>query len=493
MKSIPTILIIFFSLSLYAQTTDDESKKEMIAEFFRLSYVKEKLTEPFYEIEINIDYGSPAIKKIMDEEVENFIQLMAKFYFDNFSLKEVENILAHYKEGTIVDDTIKKKYLNKQDLVNDMAMKFGEKSVIRLGEASENTPKSIYENNESEDAALEIEDWLETNPGDYDALAYKGLILYDLGDLEGLELIEKIIEQHPEYARGYQLKGNILHQQRKFQLAKIAFEKALSLDKRNPDFIESITQIYFRTREYEKSIEMDKILILKYPNNFTYYLRIASAYRYNREPEKAKEYFNKTLVLLDSVLEKEPDYVGLMLAKASIFIEMSDFEEADKLFTQILELNSEDMYVRGLYSDFLLKTKKYTEAILWHNLLIKDFPENVSSYNDRGYCLLLMKKYDEALEDFNTVIEKLPTHSNAFSNRGFIKMKRNDLEGAEKDILRAIELDPSNQFPLKNLGLLRLAQGNAEIACKLFSECIEKGFTEMYDDEVEILIKEHCK
>ena len=77
----------------------------------------------------------------------------------------------------------------------------------------------------------------------------------------------------------------------------------------------------------------------------------------------------------------------------------SEFEEAERLFTEAIEYN----------------------------------PENFEAYYYRGNCKANKRKYQEAIEDFSVAIKYNSGYAQAFANRGQMKFYLNDQEAACED------------------------------------------------------------
>ena len=72
-------------------------------------------------------------------------------------------------------------------------------------------------------------------------------------------------------------------------------------------------------------------------------------------------------------------------------------------------------------------------------------------------------------------------------------MKLGKLQEALTHIRLSIQADPENSYAYKNLGEILLALELKSDACEAFRMAINKGFTDMYGNEVNELMAKHCK
>jgi Tfp pilus assembly protein PilF len=68
-----------------------------------------------------------------------------------------------------------------------------------------------------------------------------------------------------------------------------------------------------------------------------------------------------------------------------------------------------------------------------------------------------------------------------------------DLKGANQDISKSISLDETNAYAYRTMALLMIEQKKEKKACELLNKALLLGYAEEYDDEVDNLIKLHCK
>ena len=108
-------------------------------------------------------------------------------------------------------------------------------------------------------------------------------------------------------------------------------------------------------------------------------------------------------------------------AKASkLFAEAlseQDKEKAIKLYTQVLELDSNNTNVYNNRAILYVKLGKTSEAMSDYNKAIEFDLNNANAYNNRANLYKKLGKDKEAMADYNKAIELKPNNANAYKNR----------------------------------------------------------------------------
>ena len=81
----------------------------------------------------------------------------------------------------------------------------------------------------------------------------------------------------------------------------------------------------------------------------------------------------------------------------------------------------------------------------------------------------------------------------SYNNRGYAKYKLKDYKSALKDITRSIDLYPANSYAFRNRALVYLSLDKKEKACENLQKAIDLGYSGMYGNDVEELLKKNCE
>ncbi len=110
-----------------------------------------------------------------------------------------------------------------------------------------------------------------------------------------------------------------------------------------------------------------------------------------------------------------------------------------------------------------------------------------------GFTLSKVDRHQEAIYYFDRALKLFPNAAYPLSNKSYSLMKIGKLQEALTCIKQSIQSDPDNSYAYKNLGEILLALDLKSEACEAFRTALNKGFTDMYGNEVNELIAKHCK
>ena len=142
------------------------------------------------------------------------------------------------------------------------------------------------------------------------------------------------------------------------------------------------------------------------------------------------------------VVELDPDsaLAWSMLGQLALYDE--DFSLAIRLLKKALEVD-EDILVSGFLGQAHMGMEDYEEAVRYFILALEFEPEEADYYAQRGVALFFLKRFEEAIRDFNAAEEK-DSGWDDFSLRGIAHSELLNFESAVKDISRGIQLSPEN-------------------------------------------------
>jgi tetratricopeptide (TPR) repeat protein len=322
-------------------------------------------------------------------------------------------------------------------------------------EAAENTDKGNYQLGiENFNKAIAYRDEAKNKYKIADAYIYRAYCRYQLKNYKAaIKDVNEAIAIKPEYTKGYHYKSSFFLDMKNYDSCLAVCEKGLSYQSANEELLFTKAKANFNKKDYvachgtlTKAIDVN-------PNNTDALRLLASVYQKKKQWDSSLVYFNQVLAI-------DPlDYVSLFDRGISNS-HLKDFSAAQKDIEKAMQIDTASKYI---------------------------------GYNNLGFFLDLEKKeYQKALESFSKSIALAPDFAYAYCNRAYAKLQLGDIKGAYADIHRSISLDPENTYAYKNLGLIRLRDNKTKEAYKSFAKAIRKGYTESYDNEVELLQKENC-
>ena len=129
----------------------------------------------------------------------------------------------------------------------------------------------------------------------------------------------------------------------------------------------------------------------------------------------------------------------------------------------------------------------YELAIIDYSNAIKESPEFVEAYFQRGCAKHYSDDYKGAIEDFNKAIELRPDSEMFYKQRGSSKTMLKDYNGAISDCDKAIELKPDYDKAYALRGILKIELGQVD-GCNDLAKAGEYGYV-----NAAIFIKKYCK
>lgn len=322
-------------------------------------------------------------------------------------------------------------------------------------EAAENADKGNYQLGiENFNKAIAYRDEAKNKYKIADAYIYRAYCRFQLNNHKAaIKDVNEAIAIKPEYTKGYYYKSTFYLDMKRFDSCLVVCEKGLTFQSGNEDLLFVKAKANFNKKDYDASYATLMKAIELNPNNIRAIRLVASVYQKKKLWDTSLVYFNK-------VLEIDPlDYISL--------------------------------FDRGISKSHLKDFAGAQQDI--EKAMLIDTASKFIGYNNLGFFLDLEKKnYEKALESFNKSIVLAPNFAYAYCNRAYAKLQLGDIKGAYADIQKSLSLDPENAYAYKNLGLIQLGDKKTKAACKSFEKAIFKGYTESYDNAVELLQKENC-
>ncbi|MBC7189044.1 tetratricopeptide repeat protein [Thermodesulfovibrio sp. Kuro-1] len=95
-------------------------------------------------------------------------------------------------------------------------------------------------------------------------------------------------------------------------------------------------------------------------------------------------------------------------------------------------------------ANLLLRYREFEEACKIYDELLNENYQSPELYNNYGLALFYLDKFDEAVEKFQKAIEIDTSFALAYANMGLVYLNKAEYEKAEQFFLQALERDPEN-------------------------------------------------
>ncbi|WP_052600077.1 lipopolysaccharide assembly protein LapB [Aureispira sp. CCB-QB1] len=273
-----------------------------------------------------------------------------------------------------------------------------------------------------------------------------------------------------------------------YDLAKKIIKVLLLSDSNNPEYLFIMAKIDYEIDKYKAYKTIEEILSIE-SNLTSLGEKISTYYVVKKEKEKALE-------ILDRLIELDNSKSSPKLLKGKLYFHLQEYRTSEKILHQILKQfpNLIDAYIfQALNYKFLKEGDKLVETC---TKAISVDSSNSIPLDIISFHYLENNKPDSAIFFFNKIINLQPddaTIGRAYNNRAYAKYQLGEYDKAIDDIKESLAYFPNNCYTYKNLALIQIAQNKKETACINLNKALELGFTELYGDEVQILLKNNCK
>jgi len=224
------------------------------------------------------------------------------------------------------------------------------------------------------------------------------------GELDQAQkIMDEAMQQDPQSAELYFLKGNLYERQQKIDDAIAAYQKSIELD---PDF----------TRPY---------------------YNLGVLYLVQQKAVKASEMFDK-------LVRKEPRFISDFLRIERMFILQKDYLTAHRYLKMAVEIKP----TASAYNDLAIISifeKDFDGSIEYALRAIELDPKLASAYNSLGVAYANGKKdFQKAIEYYRQAIVLNPKYGTAYQNMGEAQFLAGSINDALGSYEKCLEIDPQS-------------------------------------------------
>ena len=246
------------------------------------------------------------------------------------------------------------------------------------------------------------------NPNDGKTLDYLGSIYAAMGDLERSTKYYRLANEADPRDQWYHYSDRLIRAGSKEELkeAQRVLEKALQLNPKAEDLLESLRKFYSSTEQWKKVIAIqDRLDAIKGFDAYSALYRV-NAYTQLDKPKKAIE-------AIDKYLEQNPTDISFMVYRVEI-MERAKMKPAVlyDYYEKILAINPTILSVLNNYA-YLLATHKgdLKKAERMSQTTIREVPDNAVYLDTYGWILHLQGQEDLALFYLYKALENADTQN----------------------------------------------------------------------------------
>ncbi len=275
---------------------------------------------------------------------------------------------------------------------------------------------------------------------------------------------------------------------KKYDSALLALNKAWKLDSTIYAIYIARGLAFSGLKNWEESYLEYTKGINKYPDSaYGYHLR-ALLFSTTGYIEEAIADNTKALELVD----EDSMRLSLFINRGVAYMQKRDYQKAYEDYSRAFLLDTNHIATINNIATVLDELGRVEEAIGYLKKIILLDSTFIGSYVNLGFQFTKLGRYQEAIEFFGKALTIEKDEPLTLNNRGLARYHLKDYIGALDDINKSLNTYPSNSYAYKNRALVYLAMKEKDKACADIKTAIDKGFTEMYGNEILDLQKANC-
>ncbi|MCP9757671.1 hypothetical protein EGI26_21110 [Lacihabitans sp. CCS-44] len=259
-----------------------------------------------------------------------------------------------------------------------------------------------------------------------------------------LSFCDQIIAQHPDEARTYVYKADVLVKSNRLLEARDAYLNAIKYDKGIFEAWLAITELDVKLRKFDDLLKHSEKAIEYYPNHAYFWYHLGFAQLQTKNFDDALVSFEEAVAVNTNNKELKHHINASM---AEIYYLTGKLEKSIELFEIVLTENPNNEQALNSYSLLLANSKKNLDkAMALSDRLVKLYPTHSHNYDTFAWVLYQKGDLAKANEMIDLAISKDKTGTDSiFEHKGDILFKLGQTDNAVEAWKKALELNKSNK------------------------------------------------
>jgi tetratricopeptide (TPR) repeat protein len=261
---------------------------------------------------------------------------------------------------------------------------------------------------------------------------------------DALSFCDQIIAKHPDEARTYVYKADILVKSDQLLAARDAYLSAIKYDKGIFEAWLAVVELDVKLAKYDDMSKHTEKALEYYPNQSYFWYHLGFAQMQTKAYDDALISLEEAQALNTNNKELKQHINASM---AEIYHQNGKIEKSSELFEQVLAENPNNEQALNNYSYLLATGKKNLEkALLLSEKLVKLYPNQAENYDTFAWVLYQKAEYGKAKEAIDLALSKDKNgNESIFEHKGDILFKLGQTENAVYAWEKALELNKSNR------------------------------------------------
>lgn len=278
------------------------------------------------------------------------------------------------------------------------------------------------------------------------ALVQQNLKKFD----DAIENYKKIIKSDSNNCNVFNNLANIYYEKEDLNNALILIMHSLEINRSQAKSLNTLANIYFKQEKYSDALQI-------YDESLNQEDDIDTNLNKVRVLIKLGE-TKHALQIINSLIKENPNNKEAVEELINIYIESSQYEEAEQIIKYSLKINNKDINSIYKYGLLFARQKKSKASIEQFNIIINEDDKFYAAYLERSLQYRDIGLMDKALEDIENAIEcnEKNFKIKALINKGIYNYELLNYIDSYNSFKDATTLDPENNRIKFNLSLLQL-------------------------------------
>ena len=174
-------------------------------------------------------------------------------------------------------------------------------------------------------------------------------------------------------------------------------------------------------------------------------------------------------------INKTPFSITMLLNRASLYLDMDYLEQAYSDYCNVIDLDKKNKEALQFRAYIYMRRRQYPEARADYRALLEEEPSNKIARLGMVMVNQKDKRYQEALETLNLMITEFPQDVSLLKARAEIEVEMNTLDLALLDLENAAKITPTDAEIYVMCGDIYMLQDRKREAYVAFEKAIEMG------------------
>jgi tetratricopeptide (TPR) repeat protein len=337
-------------------------------------------------------------------------------------------------------------------------------------------------------AYQELNRTIELRPDDYRARMELTNLMIQARNFQGArEQVDLLLKKRPDDPAVHTLASSLLALQGKIPEAIAEAQKAIALSPTRWEYYLSLAQLQQMNLEFDAAESSLKKVIELNPKTMQARLVLGNFYQSQRRFDEAEKQFRGAQALDQNSLDPRKALAGLYLIEGKkadaeevleqakrdmphnpdCFLALSDFYyttgDIDKSVTEYRSLYQErpgDLQVKEKYIQLLIQTKRFDEAGILDNEILKSNPKDDGALIYRSQMQINSGDFNDAAQTLQAVVSDSPNNMQAHYALGVGLQRQGNLDRAVSEWREALRLNPSFLEAQRSIADVAMLQGD---------------------------------